>query len=1018
MRRSAVGCLSPPRVLICADLADAMKLIHIEANLSTNCQRESLDGLLKRSYRWKGVRSGLACVRSAMAAGTDADQDARSFTFTGQMHTGRMNSFLRKIFLAGLLAGVLNAGQAAVVAQVGVTAVLPNGREIHPAGNWIAVAPYPFALAVREDGDQLAVPSIGFPFALNVIGDPSGRAPAVKRMPPAATKDPNIEVHAGLVYSADGSLLYVATGDSGKVQAYRTSDWTKAAEISLDGALVEGSGVGGVREAGPAAAEGAREAGGLPSAAKGIRGASGSFAATLIASPDGKTLYVLDQGNWRVVILDAATLRRMAAVETGSYPFGLAVSPDGGRLYVTNTGLFEYTTIPGASEKEVLETGLKFPPFGYPSKEAREGAVVEGKKIKGLGDENSVRGSSLWTYDVRDREKPMVTAKLRLGAAITEATGGTVGGAAPTGVAADADAVFVSLAHEDAVAKVTADGTKVMAQTELSPFVGEKFEGRFLDKAGRPLRGVMPSGVALRDGRLYVAESGIDAVGVLEADSVRVMEHIPVGWNPSAVAVSPDGKTLYVVNTKGRGTGANAGKMHDAGAPTYVGSLEMGSVSAIRLDGLPAAEAMTQTVVAANMAAIANQPALPRLKHCFLVIRENRTYDEVLGDVAGANGDESLARYGMDGWAEELKSATHLQVTPNLHALLKQFAMSDNFYVDSDVSADGHRWVMGINPTPFFNTAWTSGYGGRRTENAGAAEPGRRALFGGADAPMPEDEPQFGSLWEHVAASGQRLFNYGEGLELEGNAEIDGAEPEGQRLFLNSPLPKPVFEASDRKYPTFNLGIPDQFRATEFERSFKLKVAAGTVPGLIVIRLPNDHTADPRAGDGYPYRASYVADNDLALGRIVAFLTQTSIWKDSAVFVTEDDAQGGVDHVDAHRSILLVASPWVKPGAVSHEHTSMGSITRTIDELLGLGPMNLEDALAGEMTGVFDSVPHSGAFKVRAADARVFDAARARMARPKTKAEAAALHDVDDAEEIRGEIEKSGAKLHKPKDDD
>ena len=283
---------------------------------------------------------------------------------------------------------------------------------------------------------------------------------------------------------------------------------------------------------------------------------------------------------------------------------------------------------------------------------------------------------------------------------------------------------------------------------------------------------------------------------------------------------------------------------------------------------------------------------------------------------------------------------------------------------------------------------------------------------------MPEDEPQFGSLWEHVAAGGRGLLNYGEGLELEGNSEMEGAEPEGQRLFLNSPLPEPVFEFSDRRYPTFNLGIPDQFRASEFERDFKLKLAAGKVPGLIVIRLPDDHTADPRPADGYPYRASFVADNDLALGRIVAFLSKTSIWKDSALFVTEDDAQGGVDHVDAHRSILLVASPWVKPGSVSHEHTSMGSITRTMDELLGLGPMNLEDALAGEIAGVFDSVPHVEPFVARPSDARVFDAAKARVARPKTKEAAAALLDVDDADEIRKEVEKSGAKLRRPKDDD
>ena len=372
----------------------------------------------------------------------------------------------------------------------------------------------------------------------------------------------------------------------------------------------------------------------------------------------------------------------------------------------------------------------------------------------------------------------------------------------------------------------------------------------------------------------------------------------------------------------------------------------------------------------------------------------------------------------MDGWAQEDKAAVHLKVTPNLHALVARFAMSDNFYVDSDVSADGHRWVVGINPTPFFNTAWTSGYGGRRRDFAGAAQPGRRAIFGGADAPMPEDEPEFGSLWEHVTASGKGLLNYGEGLEIEGNAELPGSEPEGQRLLLNSPLPRPVFEATDRRYPTFNLGIPDQFRVAEFERDFKLKLAAGKVPALIVIRLPDDHTAEPRPADGYPFRASYVADNDLALGRMIAFLSATSIWKDSALFMTEDDAQNGVDHVDAHRSILLVASPWVKPGSVSHQHTSMGSITRTIDELLGLGPLNLEDALAGEITGIFDGRPHLDRFEAQPSDPRVFVAAKARFARPKTKQEAAELRDVDDPDMIRKEMEKSAGKLRKPKNDD
>jgi YVTN family beta-propeller protein len=922
------------------------------------------------------------------------------------------------LLAAAAMAAVCFAQDPQAGTGSGITAVLPNGREIHPAGKWIPLAPYPFALAVRPDGQQIAVPSIGFPFALNIIDDPDSAQPKVTRMPSGSENDPQTEVHAGLVYAPDGSLLYVATGDSGKIRVYRTSDWKWERELALDGPL-SGNNFGG------------------------------SFAATLAISSDGKTLYALDQGNWRVVIIDTDRMERISSIPTGAYPFGLAIAPDGKKLYVTNSGLFEYSTVPGADENHQLETGLRFPPFAYPSKEAREGGMSEGKQIHGLGDENADQGSSLWTYDMSDLEHPAVSAKLRLGARITEDNGDTVGGAAPTGVACDDDAVYVSLAHEDMVVKINEDGTRILDQGPLSPFVGPRFQ----DAQGRALRGVMPSGLVVHSGRLYVAESGINAVAVIDTKTMDVISQIPVGWNPSAVAFSPDSTTLYVVNTKGKGAGPNGGKEHDPNAPTYVGSLELGSLSAILLGVLPTPDVLTQSVIDGNTKAIADPPALPHIKHCFFVIRENRTYDEVLGDIKRANGDPALARFGMDGWvteeapkpatvdtsagthvhrsskgrtrprthksppAEAKSPTTHLQVTPNLHALADQFAMSDNFYVDSDVSADGHRWLMGINPTPYFNTAWTSGYGGRRHNSPTATQPGRRAMFGGADAPMPEDEPQFGSLWEHIVAGGRGVLNYGEGLEIEGNAEIDGTAPEGQRLLLNSPLLKPIYESTDRNYPTFNLGIPDQYRVAEFERDFRQRLRAGTVPALIVIRLPGDHTADPRPRDGYPYRASYVADNDLALGRIVEFLSSTAIWKDSALFVTEDDAQNGVDHVDAHRSVLLVASPWVKPGSVSHQHTSMGSITRTIDELLGLGPMNLEDALAGEIGGIFDSQTHLEKYQVKPSDARVFARAKARIAKPKTKKEAAALRDVDDADEISEEMERSAGRLRKPAED-
>ena len=233
---------------------------------------------------------------------------------------------------------------------------------------------------------------------------------------------------------------------------------------------------------------------------------------------------------------------------------------------------------------------------------------------------------------------------------------------------------------------------------------------------------------------------------------------------------------------------------------------------------------------------------------------------------------------------------------------------------------------------------------------------------------------------------------------MEGSEEIAGAEPEGQRLVLNSPVPLPVFTSTDRAFPTFNLGIPDQFRYEEFARDFGRVLEQGETPSLVVLRLPGDHTASARPADGYPDAASYVADNDLALGRIVELISHSRIWKSSAILVVEDDAQGGVDHVDAHRSVLLAISPWVRPGTVSHRHTSMGSLQKTAYELLGLGPLNLEDALASDLGDMFTTVPDLRPFTAVAADPRVFDPAKARLARPKTAEQARELLDMDDPE--------------------
>ncbi len=863
---------------------------------------------------------------------------------------------------------------AGVVGAATIDARLPNGRLITPQGSWIKLTPFPFALAVRPDGQQIAIPCIGWPFSLDIVDHPDSGEPRVTAFPPGAKNDPAVEVHAGVAYSPDGQMLYDATGDSGAVDIWSAGNWRRVARIELNG----------------------------PTAGVDY---SESFAANLALSRDGRFLYVVDQGNWRIVVIDTAARKRISSIPTGANPLAMTLSEDGKRLYFTNTGLFEYKLVEGVRKEDTLSTGLRFPPFGYPSPEARRGVRVDGHRAPGLGDENDVLGSSLWTCDIGNPAKPVVTARLRLGSAIHSDSNGVVGGASPSGVIADTQHVYVTLAHEDSVAVITPDGREIQRQIALTPFSGPAFQ----DSKGRPLRGVMPMGLAQDTKRLYVAEAGVNAVAVIDKKSGRVLGHVNTGWFPAALAIAPNLERLYVVNNKGKGSGPNGGKtFQPTDSRRYIGELEFGSLSVLALSIDEAALAnSTAAVVRNNEAALVPAAKIPHLKHIFFIIRENRTFDEVFGDLPGLDGDSALARFGLHGWTEEEPKLKDVSVTPNAHALAGRFATSDRFFVDSDVSVDGHRWAFGMAPTPWLNMAWTSGYGGRRKGNPFSSAPGRRAIGGGTDGPMPEDEPEFGSLWEHIAGAGLSVRNYGEGLEIEGSDESAGTEPEGQRLLLNAPVPRPVFESTDRAYPTFNLGIPDQFRYQEFAKDMDRRLAKGRIAALTVIRLPNDHTSDVRPADGYAYRASFVADNDLALGKIVEKITHSSIWKDTAIFVIEDDAQDGVDHVDAHRSPVLVISPYTRRGFVSHRHCSMSSVQKTIYELLGLGPLNLEDALAADMSDMFTETPDLAPFSWQPSDTRVFDPARARFAKPKTKEEARRLRDADDSRVIQDEFHQS-----------
>jgi len=397
-----------------------------------------------------------------------------------------------------------------------------------------------------------------------------------------------------------------------------------------------------------------------------------------------------------------------------------------------------------------------------------------------------------------------------------------------------------------------------------------------------------------------------------------------------------------------------------------------------------------------------------KIHHVVFVVRENRTYDEVFGDlrIAGATveGEPSMARWGENALVKEKGEPAVVEdarVTPNAHALARRFAFSDNFYVDSDVSVDGHHWLVGNYPNEVVESVWPAAYGHQLSFVPDADAPGRLGIECGN--PCPESYLEAGSLWEHLARHHISFRNYGEGVSMAGSNGGPGLMPTGLREAVNIPMPEVLFENTSRSYATFNTNISDQYRFGQFQREFELRFAngKGSLPQFLYIWLPNDHTAKPRPEDGYRYRASYVADNDLALGKLVELFSHSAFWKDMAIFVTEDDAQGGQDHVDAHRSVLLVISPNARRG-VSHVHTSVASILKTFDLIFGLPQLNQYDAAATDLSDMFTDRPDFTPFEALPSDTRIFDPAK--VHEPGLEMQARPGAPLDDPDTIRRDM--------------
>jgi len=704
-----------------------------------------------------------------------------------------------------------------------------------------------------------------------------------------------------------------------------------------------------------------------------------SYTADLANDPDRGMLYVVDQANFRVAVVDTKAHKVVASVKVGRLPFAVALSPDHKRLYVTNVGMFEYQAIPGADPADARGTGLEFPAFGFPSADAANGAKRPTARgpvdVPGLGDPNVRESNSLAVVDVSNPTAPKVETYVRTGVPFG---GNSHGGSNPSGVVATAEHVYVSNAGNDSVTVIDARTNAVEAEIPI------RIAGL------ETLRGVLPVGMAYhqKSGWLLVAEAGINAVGVIDTREGRLIGHIPAGWFPARVEM--DGDTVFVTNIRGIGTGPNGYAI--ASGPLVAGTVRQGTLSIFPLPRLEELPGLSSFVMEANgFVPRAAAPPLPAgIKHVMLIVKENRTYDEVLGDeMEAGNGlpmsAPALARFGTRGYADGRKQRLSLKdvnVTPNHHQIAEQWSFSDNFYADSDVSVDGHHWLAGAYPSVWTESSLLAAYSDQKKDFRLGDAPGR-LLFAGSDSSVhPEDQLEGGTIWHHLARYGVSFRNFGEGFELAGVDEDKDLEPTGARYLTNVPMPEPLYSHTSREYPGFNMNIPDQYRASQFIREIEEKyVRTGAdLPQFIFMHLPNDHMTEARPEDGYPFEESFVVDNDYALGRILEYLSGTRWWKETAVFVTEDDAQGGVDHIDAHRTVLLCAGPWMKKGYVSHVNSSFPGLLKTVFRLLHLPPLNLFDASASDLSDCFASQPDFEKYKLEDVDRRIFDPDKARAA--------------------------------------
>jgi len=668
---------------------------------------------------------------------------------------------------------------------------------------------------------------------------------------------------------------------------------------------------------------------------------------------------------------------------------GLAVSRDGARLLVANSQNDSVSLVDLAQNKVIAELDLR-PGRNDPAKRGVAGGEYPYDVVFRGNDKafvSTLRDREIVALDLR--AAPAVSARIKT----RGQPGKMVLNAAQTVLLAVAD-------NSDSVVMVDAAGDRILSEIKTTAPTGV-----LLPRPG--FKGANPTGLALSpDNRtLYVTNGGTNSVAVIhldrEFDDGRVVGLVPTAWYPNAVSVSRDGRLLYVVNAKSsagpnpgacRNNFATSGDRPCALAQQYVWQLEKGALAAIPLPGPAELKALTLQVARNNHFSLSRKrpesDALfaflrARIHHVIYIVKENRTYDQVLGDLEKGNGDPRLNLFPE-------------ALAPNHHEIARSFVTLDNFYDSGEVSGNGWNWSTAARATDFVERTIPMNYAHRglgydvegmnrgintavaRAEDRvhGKLEDPDDQLPGSADVSAPdgpeEDETGAGYLWDSALRARLTVRNYGFYINLALYAPApDGTpalpllhDPAAAGVRVAFPTNPRLLDITDPYFRSFDMRFADYWRFKEWEREFDDYVKQGNLPNLELLRLPHDHFGTfSEAQDGVDTVETMMADNDYAVGLVLEKLAHSRYASDTLVFVIEDDAQNGADHVDAHRSVALVAGPYVKHGAVVSRHFTTVSVLRTIEEVLGLAPLGLYDALQPPMSELFSPQQPSWTYK-------------------------------------------------------